>query len=210
MPEHPGWENADTCARLRTRVAELSRTKWAEAHGVAAEIPIPWYRVQAFSLLVPHAPEDRVDDLLTKAQREAAKGPDEYQRIAVLTWVIGAALARGRTAAARQILTFALAQAPAITPLRSRAAALDLLLGQAVRIAAPEARAAASALIDVAEMFCNSPKKGGRRWGKYYVNNIAYHLHDQHLHLGLQLLTARFGEQRAVAAFARRGSAQPG
>jgi len=206
MPTPPGWENADTCARLRAQVFELAGSRWAEAYERAVEIPIPWYRVQALCGLVPHAPESRVDELLRRAQAEAAKGHDEYQRIAVLTWVIEAALSRGRGMLARQVLTSALAHAPGITPLKSLAAALDLLLGVAVQIAEPEAKATADALLRVAETYCNSSSAGGRRYGKYYINVVAFRLHANFAPLGLRLIAARFGQDRAVTAFARLNS----
>lgn len=202
----PGWDNAEHCAKLRSRVHALSRSRWSEALRVAAEIPLPWYRVQALATVAQAAAEDQVDGVLERARREAARDADAYRRIAVLAWVIEAALDRGRTKLAERVLRDALDQSGTINPMRSRAAALELLLQEAMKLGAADARRVAEALLDVAEDLAAHPVKRWRKWGVSYFNRVAWTLSQGRRPLAEELLTARLGAARAAAVLARHGA----
>lgn len=203
----PGWDNADQCAQMRARVHQLAPTHWAEAFKVATDIALPWYRVQALATVAKAADDDRVDAVLEKASSEAAKDTDAYQRIAVLSWVIDAALARERTAYAQRTLRSALAQSEAITPMKSRASALELLLTQATKLGEGDARQVAEALLNAAGGLAADPAKKWRKWGTSYINRAARTLSQYHRPLAEEILIARFGPERAAAILNRHGRA---
>jgi hypothetical protein len=200
-----GWDNADQCARMRTRVQQLVASHWAEALKVATEISRPWYRVQALAAVASAAADERVEAVLEKACGEAARDTDAYRRVAVLAWVIGAAMSRDRTAFAERVLRGAMVQSAAITPMKSRAAALELLLAEAARIGERETRQIAAVLLDVAAALSADPIKKWRKWGVSYVNRTAGILSEDHSLVAEDLLAARFGAERAGAILARHG-----
>ena len=157
-----GWENAARDARDRDRVCELAPVDFAAACGVASGIRLPWYRVQAISGLAGAAPESQVDAFLEQARGEAAKDDDAYRRCGVMAWVIDAAIARGRTVFARDVLRRAIEGSAEATPTRSRATALELLLKRAAVLGEREAREAGEALLDAAEVLLADPFKKWR------------------------------------------------
>ncbi|HYF16176.1 MAG TPA: hypothetical protein VD971_14010 [Phycisphaerales bacterium] len=203
----PGWENAEHCATLRTRACQLARTRWADALEVARGIEIPWYRAQALAGVAESAPEERVDDVLTRACSAAAEGNDAYQRVAVLAWVIEAAAARGRIEYAKRVLADALAKSAGVTPLRSRATTLELLLRAAVGLGERDARVVAVALLDAAAELRAHSGKRWRKWGASYLNRTACLL-APYPALALSLLEACLGEERAKAVFTRHTAAR--
>lgn len=202
----PGWDNAVQCAQLRTRVRQLASSHWAEALKVATEISLPWYRVQSLAAAAKAAADDRVDTVLEKALSEAMRDTDAYRRVAVLAWVIDAALSRERKNFAERVLRGAIVQSTTITPMKSRATALELLLAQATKVGERDARQVANALLDVAATLRGDPVKKWRKWGASYVNRTAWILSKEHAPLAENLLTARFGSERSAAILSRHSA----
>ena len=202
----PGWEDADRCARMRSRVQQLVKSRWADGLELAREIPLPWYRVQALCAVASAADDGRVDGILKEAVKQAEGDADAYRRIAVVTWVIGAAASRNRVALAKRLLREAMARSGAITPLKSRASAIELLLAQAASIGEMEARQVADALLDAAAILSKDPEKRWRKWGTSFVNRTAGILSKEHASLARDLLSARFGAESANAILARHSA----
>ncbi|MBI1191227.1 MAG: hypothetical protein GC200_11175 [Tepidisphaera sp.] len=195
----PGWENAFESAELRSRVDELVTSNWSQALKLANEIPHRWYRVQSLAKVAMAAPDDQFDTVLDTARSEASQDADAYRRVAVLAWIIDAALARGRSSTADAILRDAMSTIGTVIPDKSRAAALELLLARAIRIGDPHLRQVADALSEVAAILAADPYKKWRKWGKTYAKRIVWLLGRNHHPLAEQLLTARFGAARAAA-----------
>ncbi len=202
----PGWDNADQCAQMRARVHQLAPTHWAEAFRVATDIPLTWYRVQALAAVAKAAADDQVGAVLEKASSEAGKDTDAYRRIAVLSWVIDAALERERKVFAQQTLRSALAQSDAITPMKSRASALELLLARATKLGEGDARQVGEALLNAAGALAADPEKKWRKWGTSYINRVARTLSQHHRPLAEEILTARYGPKRTAAILKRHGA----
>lgn len=204
----PSWENADLSAARRDRVHELVSSDWTGALKVATEISHPWYRVQSLAEVATAAADHRVDAILEMALVEAGKDTDTYRRVAVLAWVIDAALARDRKPFAESILQDALTQSATVTPMKSRAAALELLLKRATKVGERDARQVADALLDVAATLAADPVKRWHKWGVSYVNRTARILSRDHMPLAVSLLTARFGAERSAAILARHSASR--
>ncbi len=172
----------------------------------ATEIPLPWYRVQALASVAKAAPDDRVDAILDMATDEARREMDAYRRVAVVAWVIDAALARGRTEFALHSLQCALDECAGVTPVKSRAEALHLLLEQATKIGEHDTRRVAEALLDAAAALSADPVRKWRKWGKSYIHRATWTLSRAHMSLADNLLSARFGPERAAAILARHAT----
>jgi hypothetical protein len=164
----PRDETGEQCAILRGRVHQLAVEHWQEAWRVASTIPLPWYRVQALCAVAQHAPPGEVTTLLRTAGQLATTCGDEYKQAAILTWVIHAAIERGCTKDAHHYLSRAIAIAPNITPDRSRAAAMELILPTAMRLGPRETKAVATLILQTAESMGRSPYKRWRKWAKTY------------------------------------------
>lgn len=189
----------------RNWVAVVGDRDWPAALHTAQEIAEPVSRVAALVGLAGNAPEDRVDEVLRLAMDAAAGGGDGYQRCRGLAAVIGGALGRGRTEHAWRLLAEVLAGSAEIEPLSSRAAALEQLLRHAVVMGEGDARAVASAMLDVAEALKREPIGKWRKRGAYVVNQVVRGLGGRHESLALELLTARFGKEKAAAIWSRHG-----
>lgn len=114
--------------KARDQVAELARSKPAEALRVARMIADPWFATQALAWVICFAPADMALVALKEARSTARAGRDAYQRSAVLAWPIRAALQSGDVAAARAMIEDAIGLLPKARPLASRAEAGGLLL----------------------------------------------------------------------------------
>jgi hypothetical protein len=108
---------------------DLAPTDWSRARDIARKIPDAWYRAQALATVAEHAPEASVLDILNEAVRAANACHDEYGMVAVLSWPLQVAFKRGRISFAMRERDRALALAPRIEPLPSRAFALQMLWG---------------------------------------------------------------------------------
>jgi hypothetical protein len=201
----PGWENADTCAQLRTRAGQMAARRWTEAMEIATSIPLPWYRVQAIASVAQVAPEENVDELLANARDEAQRDGDAYRQTAVLAWIIRAARVRDRDEFARRLFAEALSKMEVVTPDKSRAAALELLLAEAVLLGDREARQAGEALLEVAITLSADPIGKWRRWGRSYINRTASLLSKRDRTLAETLLEARLSAEQAAAVLSRHG-----
>lgn len=199
----PGWENADSCAQMRARVDQLAKKSWTDAIEVARKIPLPWYRVQSLATVAMVADETRVDAILKEAIESAERDSDPYRRIAVTSWVIDAALARNREAAAKGVLERAMTEIAMITPLKSKATALELLLVRAVAIGEREARDVAAALFASAATLSSDSGKKWRKWGTSFVNRAVRILTKDYSSVAEELLTAHVGPEKAKAILAR-------
>jgi hypothetical protein len=113
----------------RGEAQDLAPTDWSRAHEVARKIPDGWYRAQALAEIAEHAPENRVLDILGEAVQAANACQDEYGMVAVLSWPLQVAFRRGRISFAVRERDRAIALAPRIEPLPSRAFALQFLWG---------------------------------------------------------------------------------
>jgi hypothetical protein len=203
--QNVGWESADRCNRLRTRVEQIAPYNWREAYDLAATIPLVWYRVQALSYVAQHAPDTEVDVILQAAAEEAGRDADSYRQTAVLAWVIDSALARNRKGQAEDLLRQMMDRVAAITPLKSRASMLETLLKRAVRLNKPSMTLVANSLLDTAASLQSDPVSRWRSWGRSYVNRTTWILSRADLPLAAELLSQRFGEEQARALLARHG-----
>jgi hypothetical protein len=162
--------------------------------------------VQSIAAVASAAPEDRVDSLLSKAAAEAGRDTDPYRRWAVVAWIIEAAVARERFPFARQLLADALEACAQITPVKSRATALEILLQRAVSVGDRESRLYAEALLDAAAILEKNQFKKWQKWGASYVNRTAQRLSDaKKSNLAMSILEARLGTERAARVLSRHG-----
>ena len=113
--------------RAREEVAELAKSKPADALRAARKIADPWFATQAFAWIVRFAPADIALSALDEARETARAGRDAYQRSAVLAWLIRAAIETGHSDAAQAILADAIALLAKVKPAPSRAEAAGLL-----------------------------------------------------------------------------------
>jgi hypothetical protein len=111
----------------RREAAQLATNEPQRAFDIAGLIPDGWYRCQAMAEIALLAPEPLSEKAFVKALEAAAAGADDYQRTAVLAWVIEAALKRRRPDIAEMALKRALALAPSVEPMNSRAYAFRSL-----------------------------------------------------------------------------------
>jgi len=111
----------------RGQASRLAPTQPQRAFDLAQAIPDGWYRCQAMAHVGRHAPEPLSEKAFKAARAAAADSFDTYQHAGVLAFAITAALDRGRRDLAVAMLEDALALAPLVEPIASRAAALDLL-----------------------------------------------------------------------------------
>jgi hypothetical protein len=205
----PEWDKIE-CAHMRGRVTPLAQSDWQAALKLASEIPLPWYRVQSLGTIAAYAPDAHVDAILDLACAEAEKDTDQYRCLAVLAWVISAATYRGRMDFAVRLLDHVLAQAQTITPLKSRAAALELMLQRMARMGEADARRVAIALLDVAAALRKDPVAKWRRWGASYVGRVARTLYvQQRRALADELFTEQFGAERCAALRAYADARMP-
>jgi hypothetical protein len=109
----------------REEAHDLAPTDWSRAR----KIPDGWYRAQALAKVAAHAPESHVLDTLGEAVQAANACHDEYGIVAVLSWPLEVAFRRGRISFAVRERDRAIALAPRIEPLPSRAFALQFLWG---------------------------------------------------------------------------------
>jgi hypothetical protein len=128
-----GWTRnhkpAPSFASVRSEVDRIAPGDWSGALELARKIPDGWYRAQSLATVASHAPEPRVLDILNEAVQAADACHDEYGMVAVRSWPIEVALKRGRVSFAERERNRAIALAPRIEPLASRAFALQLLWG---------------------------------------------------------------------------------
>ncbi len=113
----------------RRRVSDLAPADWSRALEIARKIPDGWYRAQALATIAQHAPESGVLDILNEAVKAADTCHDEYGMVAVRSWPLQVAFARGRVSFGESERDRAIALAPQIEPLASRAFALQSLWG---------------------------------------------------------------------------------
>jgi hypothetical protein len=118
----------------RQEAMQLARGNPARALELARRIPDGWYRAQALAHIAFGAPDSIADVAFAEAIAAAKTGPDAYQQVAVLRWVIMAALERGDAKRAKQVVGIALAAIPSVEPPPSRAMALGMLLEAASRL----------------------------------------------------------------------------
>jgi hypothetical protein len=111
----------------RGRARELAAKNPQQAIEIARAIPDAWYRCQALTEIAEHAPADRFPELFYEAIAAAQIAPDAYQTVAVMRWPLRAAIDRGRADLAERELAGVLARVPSVTPMASRAYALELL-----------------------------------------------------------------------------------
>jgi len=111
----------------RGQACALAPSQPQRAFALALTIPDGWYRCQAMADIGFHAPEPLSGKAFRHARAAAAASHDNYQRAGVLAFAITAALRRGRKDLALAMLHDALALAPAVEPMASRAYALNLL-----------------------------------------------------------------------------------
>jgi hypothetical protein len=115
--------------RGRGDAQDLAPADWSKALEIARKIPDGWYRAQALAAVAAHAPEPWVLDILEEAVKAANTCHDEYGMVAVLSWPLQVAFQRGRIVFAERERDRAIALAPRIEPLTSRAFALQSLWG---------------------------------------------------------------------------------
>jgi hypothetical protein len=111
----------------RSRACELAVTDPPRALRIARSIPDAWYRCQALTEIAQHASAERFEPLFLEAVIAAQAAPDVYQTVAVMGWPLMAAIDRGRADLAERELAGVLARVPSVTPMASRAYALELL-----------------------------------------------------------------------------------
>jgi hypothetical protein len=111
----------------RMRAQQLAPVDPAAALAVARVVADAWYRCQALSSVARVAPYEVATKAFREARAAAAQGADDYQRAAVLAFTIEAALERGWTALADEVLREALDRIRQVEPANSRAFALALL-----------------------------------------------------------------------------------
>jgi hypothetical protein len=109
----------------RGRACELAKGEPQRAFDIASTIPDGWYRCQAMAEIAEHAPEPLAAKAFAQARAAAAAGADDYQRAHVLAFAMIAALRRGRRDLANDMLADALAIAPSVEPMASRAYAME-------------------------------------------------------------------------------------
>jgi hypothetical protein len=109
------------------RAQQLAPVDPAAALAVARVVADAWYRCQALSSVARVAPYEVATKAFREARAAAAQGADAYQRPAVLAFTVEAALERGWTAIAGEVLREALDRISRVEPANSRAFALDLL-----------------------------------------------------------------------------------
>lgn len=111
----------------RERVRLLVKNDVSAATRVARDIQDPWRRSQALAWVARFAGDDT---LRLAAEAEAAAGncKDQYQRTAVLAWVVAALAECDFARQAEHVLLSAVKQASDVTPAASCAEALILLL----------------------------------------------------------------------------------
>lgn len=113
----------------RGEVSRIAPADWAEALKLARKIPDGWYRAQSLATVAAHAPAPHVIDTLNEAMQAADSCHDEYGMVAVRSWPLQVAFERGRISFAERERDRAIALAPQIEPLASRAFALQSLWG---------------------------------------------------------------------------------
>lgn len=118
-------------------MSDIAPSDWIAALGIARTIPDGWYRAQALATVAECAPDRHVLDLLKEAVAAANTCHDAYGMVAVLSWPLQIAFRRGQADFAERERERAIALAPDIEPLASRAFALQCLWG-ACYISAPE------------------------------------------------------------------------
>lgn len=118
-----------TSVHGRGDVQDVAPADWSRAREIARNIPDGWYRAQALATVAEHAVEARVLEVLQEAARAANACHDVYGRVAVLSWPLQVAFQRGRISFAERERDRAIALAPQIEPLASRAFALQVLWG---------------------------------------------------------------------------------
>jgi len=112
----------------RGEASDLAPRDPKRAFEIARRIPDGWYRAQAMATIADQARDPiLVDKAFVEARAAAAAGDDEYQRAAVLAYVMLTALKLNRRALAEVLLADALALVPKVTPMASRAYALSFL-----------------------------------------------------------------------------------
>jgi hypothetical protein len=124
----------------RNEAIGLARSNPSHAMDLARRIPDGWYRAQALAEIASGAPDQIADVAFAEAIAAAKSGPDAYQQVAVLGWVLAAALKRNEEKRAKQVAAIALPEIHRIEPPPSRAYALELLIQAAWRL--PMLRAA--------------------------------------------------------------------
>jgi hypothetical protein len=113
----------------RAEVDRIAPFDPARALTLAHAIPDAWYRAQALSSVAAHAHGSSVLKIVGDAIAASYDCPDAYNTVAVMSWPLEAAYARGHHAYARAELEKDLRLAPEVEPRASRAFALQLLWG---------------------------------------------------------------------------------
>jgi len=182
---------------LRSDVESMAASDWEAALRLAGTIPVLWYRVQSIAIVAQHAPDEYVDAILEAAIREASLDDDAYNAIAVLNWVIDAAVSRNRPDVTRRLIDDILLRSPQISPPKSRGFALEILLERTVNMSDDLAERVANDLLDVAAVLAKDPIKKWRKWGISFVNRTTFSLSRCDPLLAERVLTTRFGADRA-------------
>jgi hypothetical protein len=111
----------------RMRAGQLAPTDTKAALEAARNCPDAWYRVQALASVAHHAEPRLALPILEEAAREALACHDAYGTVAVMSWPLKIALARGFRGFAERERARCLDLAPAVEPHNSRAYALKML-----------------------------------------------------------------------------------
>lgn len=113
----------------RGEVDKLAPRDWAAALVCARQIPDGWYRAQALATVAEHAPKSAVLALLDESVEAANTCPDAYGMVAVMSWPLQVSYKRRQPGWALRARDRAIALAPHVQPLASRAFAMQCLWG---------------------------------------------------------------------------------
>ncbi|MDF0583690.1 hypothetical protein [Bradyrhizobium yuanmingense] len=111
----------------RHRAHQLAATNVPAALQAARGCPDAWYRVQALASVAEHADPKLALSILEEAAREALACHDAYGTVAVMSWPLSVAMARGFRDFVERELPRCLALAGQVTPAASQAYALETL-----------------------------------------------------------------------------------
>ncbi|MDF0497811.1 hypothetical protein [Bradyrhizobium yuanmingense] len=111
----------------RHHAHQFAATNVPAALQAARGCPDAWYRVQALASVAEHADPKLALSILEEAAREALACHDAYGTVAVISWPLSVAMARGFRDFVERELPRCLALAGQVTPAASQAYALETL-----------------------------------------------------------------------------------
>ena len=123
----------NTPTSQRDQIAQLAKSKNAEAYKKAKDIKDPWFKAQALAHVARYG-DDKAIKYSNEAIKTADSCDDEYKKVAVLAWVIAALAETKHLKQASSLLMDALNKSKNITPNSSKSEALILLLQAAFKI----------------------------------------------------------------------------